>query len=542
MAQTRTTNLRNFSDKLGLVAGKHAALRDDYERITQEMYAKNLTLAQTNRTLSLLRSIDLIILEAEGSLSEISTEISRSIVEVSPYATVAILSQNKHNDQFINFQGWDLSTIRAQKVLRINALEKLNRVKLPLDGSWLSSPEKNLMIDLANPQGTPNVDTMPADMKEVFKMLHEQLDVRSLYFTKLRARETLVGVILVGLEEPMPRIDDIELIERLGEAVGIALDNKLLYEENRLVLSQLKENNEKLKALDEAKDEFVSMASHQLRTPLTSMKGYVSMVLEGDTGEITDIQRSMLKQAFDSSQRMVYLISDLLNVSRLRTGKFTITDSPTYLPDVIEGEVKQLTETATARKLKITFDKPDNFPTLKLDETKIRQVVMNFLDNAIYYTPAGGTITVRLIATDKSVEYTVTDTGLGVPEEDRKHLFSKFYRAQNARTMRPDGTGLGLFMAQKIIIAQGGSIVFSSTEGKGSTFGFNFPLAKVFVVTPPNQVGASDGPEAEKPTTAEETTPVTTPASKIVLASATAAKQESASSKPIEVKESATSV
>ena len=114
-----------------------------------------------------------------------------------------------------------------------------------------------------------------------------------------------------------------------------------------------------------------------------------------------------------------------------------------------------------------------------LDEDKIRQVIMNFADNAIYYTPSGGKIVVELKASESSIEYIVKDSGIGVPKHEQHHLFTKFYRAGNARKARPDGTGLGLFMAKKVITAQGGSILFSSEEGKGSVFGFSFPRAKI---------------------------------------------------------------
>jgi signal transduction histidine kinase len=231
--------------------------------------------------------------------------------------------------------------------------------------------------------------------------------------------------------------------------------------------------------LDETKDEFISMASHQLRTPLTSVKGYVSMVLEEDAGKINKQQRKLLDQAFVSSQRMVYLIADLLNVSRLRTGKFVIDAKPTNLADVIEGEVSQLVETAKARDLTLTYHKPKDFPALNLDETKTRQVIMNFVDNAIYYTPSGGHITINLEDKGKSIEYSVVDDGIGVPKTEQHHLFGKFYRAGNAKKARPDGTGLGLFMAKKVIVAQGGAVIFHSEEGKGSTFGFSFPKAKL---------------------------------------------------------------
>src|SRR5438477_526661 len=147
-----------------------------------------------------------------------------------------------------------------------------------------------------------------------------------------------MAVGLVGDHiEPQP--NDTKLLDRLGEAVGVAIDNKLLYEENQRIVGQLQKSNLKLKALDETKDEFISMASHQLRTPLTSMKGYVSMVLEGDAGKISTNQHKLLNQSFLSAQRMVYLIADLLNVSRLRTGKFIIDAAPANLAELVQGEL-----------------------------------------------------------------------------------------------------------------------------------------------------------------------------------------------------------
>lgn len=300
------------------------------------------------------------------------------------------------------------------------------------------------------------------------------------------------GYIVMGYKKSgnMYNSQDLGALEILSNELAIAIQNALqfaeiqrfnatLQEKVDSATGQLRRNNDKLKQMDETKDEFISMASHQLRTPLTSVKGYLSMVLEGDAGELNDMQKRMLGQAFTSSQRMVYLIADLLNVSRLRTGKFIIESAPISLIDLVEGEVSQLRETAQSRGLEIELKKPNSVATLMLDETKIRQVVMNFIDNAIYYTPRGGKITVNITETDKSVGLTVVDNGMGVPKHEQHNLFSKFYRAGNARKARPDGTGLGLFMAKKVIVAQGGSIIFSSTEGKGSTFGFSFAKSKL---------------------------------------------------------------
>lgn len=281
------------------------------------------------------------------------------------------------------------------------------------------------------------------------------------------------------------RTQDIRVLDTVANELIIAIQNALHYEEIQqfnLVLQakvddatrKLRRNNEKLKTLDETKDDFISMASHQLRTPLTSIKGYLSMVLEGDAGNINETQAKMLGQAFVSSQRMVYLIADLLNVSRLKTGKFVVEAAPTNLAKMVGEEIGQLVETAASKQIELTYKQPKEFPEVMLDGTKTRQVIMNFMDNAIYYTPAGGHIRVELVDAPTSVELRVVDDGIGVPKAEQHHLFTKFYRAGNARKARPDGTGLGLFMAKKVVLAQGGSIIFESTEGKGSTFGFLF--------------------------------------------------------------------
>lgn len=334
------------------------------------------------------------------------------------------------------------------------------------------------------------MDDLYADLK-----VAEQLRASGIAAAvRLRTKHDDLGYITLGFKESGMSYNQIDrrFLGIAADEIAIGIQNALHFEEiqafNRTLQErvqkatlELRHSNQKLKALDETKDDFISMASHQLRTPLTSVKGYISMVLEGDAGKITKAQRDMLNQAYFSSQRMVFLIADLLNVSRLKTGRFMIDRAETNLAVMVEEELEQLRETAAARSLKLHYHKPANFPSLMLDETKTRQVVMNFIDNAIYYTPPGGEITVRLVENPAAVELRVEDNGIGVPKVEQHHLFTKFYRAANARKARPDGTGLGLFMAKKVIVAQGGAIIFSSQEGKGSTFGFTFSKSKLAV-------------------------------------------------------------
>lgn len=244
---------------------------------------------------------------------------------------------------------------------------------------------------------------------------------------------------------------------------------------------ELRNSNERLKELDVAKDEFVSMASHQLRTPLTSVKGYISMVLEGDVGKISDTQRHLLSEAFASSERMVHLIGDFLNVSRLQTGKFMLETHPTDLARVIEQEVDAMRQISSSHGIQIRYKKPSRTPVLVIDEGKIRQVLMNFIDNAIYYSPDSSVIDVSLKVEDGSLVCRVADDGIGVPESVQKRLFTKFFRAPNARKQRPDGTGIGLYLAKQVLDAHGGSVLFDSHRGRGSTFGFRLPVKKLLL-------------------------------------------------------------
>lgn len=279
---------------------------------------------------------------------------------------------------------------------------------------------------------------------------------------------------------------DVDTLGVVANGLGIAIQNSLSVEEIRqfnttlqqrieVATRELRETNLQLQRLDETKDEFISMASHQLRTPLTSIKGYISMLLDGDAGRVSAMQRRFLAEAFASSDRMVHLINDFLNVSRLRTGKFVLDRQPVDFLAIVREEVEGLQPIADQRQLEVVLRAPDVGPIITIDEHKLRQVVMNLIDNAIYYTRIESQILVKVAVSRRSVVLTVTDQGIGVPADEQPRLFGKFFRATNARRQRPDGTGIGLFLAQQVVAAHGGHMIFSSTEGKGSTFGFRLP-------------------------------------------------------------------
>lgn len=304
----------------------------------------------------------------------------------------------------------------------------------------------------------------------------------------LTRQDGVIGYLALGEQKSSGYAKrDLKVLHTVSDELVIAIQNALSVQEVKLInahleqriataTAELRTSNARLKRLDASKDEFLSMASHQLRTPLTSVKGYLSMMLDGDMGKLTPMQKQVLEEAFSSSERMVHLIHDFLNVSRLQTGKFMLELSDVRLDTLIEQEVQSLESVAASHSMKLEFVNTAGEVTLHLDDTKMRQVVMNYIDNAIYYSHPDTTITISLETTDKEVIMRVKDTGIGVPKSEQEHLFEKFYRATNARKQRPDGTGVGIYLAKRVVAALGGNIVFESKEGKGSTFGFRLPL------------------------------------------------------------------
>lgn len=309
----------------------------------------------------------------------------------------------------------------------------------------------------------------------------------------LRTKEEFTGYLFLGDKRSgdIYSDQDIQTLRIIANELAVAIQNARSYQEIQLFNETLREKirqatkdlthaNKELKALDKAKDEFISMASHQLRTPLTAVRGYTSMVMDGDFGKVSGEQKDTLKQSFDAATRMTRLVDDLLNVSRIQSGKFRLERAEVDLNKILPEELGLIETTATAKNVKVTYHAPkDPVPLLMIDEGKTRQCLMNLMDNAIYYsstTPSGGKVDVYLEADKDNVSFRVVDNGIGVPKDQQAKLFKKFYRAPNAQKTRPDGTGLGLFLVGKVVRDQAGKIIFESTEGKGSTFGFSLPI------------------------------------------------------------------
>lgn len=231
------------------------------------------------------------------------------------------------------------------------------------------------------------------------------------------------------------------------------------------------------KDIDRAKTEFVSLASHQLKTPLSSINWFTEMLLAGDAGRLKAKQREYLTEVAQSSKRMTALVNELLNVSRLELGTFIIQPELTDLAALADNVVHELMPKITKKKQTLTKHYQEELPKIRVDLTLTRMIFQNLLSNAVKYTPEGGSIDLSIATDERNIIITIADTGLGIPQKQQENVFVKFFRADNALASEQEGTGLGLYIIKAIIVESGGTIDFVSKENEGTTFTVTIPLS-----------------------------------------------------------------
>ncbi len=270
----------------------------------------------------------------------------------------------------------------------------------------------------------------------------------------------------------------------LEEKVGQIQRREKRLKLQNVELGQMKDKLEEavrhLKKLDEIKSEFVSIAAHQLRTPLTGIKWALHVLVEEkDKGKIDARQRKMVKEAFGATAYMLDLINNLLNVARMEEGKVALSLNEQSLMPLIREAIERFRTLAQGRGVKLRLKKlppAESIPLMKIDEQRLRIVLDNLIDNALKYTPEGGVVTVDFKKEQKRVVVSIKDTGIGIPKDQAKRVFTKFYRSSNAQLVHTSGSGLGLYLSKRVVEQHGGEMWFDSREGKGTTFYFSLPV------------------------------------------------------------------
>ena len=301
-----------------------------------------------------------------------------------------------------------------------------------------------------------------------------------LFNIKVIATELLVGLIGIILviqafaaETILMKIFGFSLFLSFS-IVGYFLIKSVLREIE--LREELEAAYKELERLDKAKSEFVSIASHQLRTPLTAIKGYISILLEGTYGKLPQRAKKPIENVFKSNERLIRLVNDLLSISRIESGKLEMKRENFSLEEVIISIIDELKIKAKDKNIYVKRKKPSiPLPEVKADKNKIRQVILNIIDNAIRYTEKGG-ITIKSEIEDLKVKIIISDTGEGMTNEEISYLFESFSRGRAGTKLWTEGAGLGLYIAKKFVETHKGKI-WAESEGKekGSTFYIELP-------------------------------------------------------------------
>jgi len=245
---------------------------------------------------------------------------------------------------------------------------------------------------------------------------------------------------------------------------------------NRRAARILQKRNEELEAIGHSKDEFVALASHQLRTPATAVKQYLGMVLQGYAGEISGMQTDMLGKAFESNERQIQIINQILNAARADTGRLLMSPIPLDLRVLVRGAWNDMRSQFEQRHQRYRLSLPRRPVLVSADQTYLRMAIENLLHNACMYTPEGGAITMRLQHAGSVCRLTVTDTGVGIKKADLGKLFAKFSRIHNPLSVQAGGSGIGLYLASEIVRLHNGTITVDSKIRQGSAFAISLPL------------------------------------------------------------------
>jgi len=328
--------------------------------------------------------------------------------------------------------------------------------------SWNGGAVKMFGYSPGEVIGKSMTNLFPTELKDELPRLVE----------KVRRGEVIVDYDSVWLRKDGTRADvEFSLSpvhNEKGEIVGASLVGR--------DITERKKNERHIKELDEVRNKFIAIISHQLRTPLTAVNWNIEMLLNGDFGELNDFQHKFLQITHVASVEITHRIYTLLTAMDIEEGRVRFENEDVAIDSICAAVINEMKNKYTLKNISLEYVIPEKgFPTVEGDSEKIRTVIMSLIDNAITYTKENGKITIKLTPTNGVIRFEISDNGIGIPESEQHRVFNRFFRASNASVMQPDAFGLGLFIAKDFIGRHGGKIEFKSKEGKGSTFWFEIP-------------------------------------------------------------------
>lgn len=444
------------------------------ERVNQELYKRNSELAVRNKTLALLRVLDEIALSAD-KVEDMAQQIVDSIAKELGYeiAAISIVDELHMVRHCVGISSSNDSLSEVFKKVRLS-FPKFPLLDAPDALHAVETGEKTYSDDLSRVYAKELVDIIK-NIENEAKMVPSTYSM----ILPLKFGNQTLGLLSLSTSRSFVNASgyEYESLSGIVSLTALALYKAKLYKDLQETSAELKVANMQLTNLDKAKSEFLSIASHQLYTPLTALRGYISMLKEGDYGEISEEQLPILDILDKSATRLIELIKNLLDISRIESGRLELNLESVDLADMAKTLVADLLPNAKNKNLELTFHEPKTpIAHAVVDVQRIRQVMLNFVDNSIKYTPSGK-VDVYITQEGKRIKFSVTDTGNGLETNDISQLFHKFIRVGGSARFHTEGTGLGLYVAKQIVNEHHGEVTaFSEGLKKGSTFSMELPI------------------------------------------------------------------
>lgn len=440
--------------------------------VNQELYKRNAELSFRNKTLALLRRLDEISMSSL-EMGEMVQQLTAVISEELGYEIVSIgVIGDGEKENTLSWLAFS-STVPAMLASLRNATDE--KVETNLNNTLVQNAIANKSPVVLN--GFKNI--LPLKITELIAPVTSLRPLTHTLLYPLWLGTKALGVLVLSASRNLNDLSNYEKdsLDGIIGLISLSIFKTEIYEDLQETTSDLQKANDKLAKLDMAKSEFLSIASHQLYTPLTAIRGYLSMIQEGSFGSIPKDQQPIIDILSQSSERLVELVRSLLDVSRIESGRLDLTMVSLDLAAMAKSLVAELTPNAQKKNLILTFHEPaEELPHVVADEQRIRQVLLNTVDNAIKYTDKGN-IDVSVTKEGNFLIYSVKDTGKGIKIDEIEQLFSKFIRVGGSDKYHTEGSGLGLYVARQIVQEHKGDIwVESPGEGRGSTFFVKLPI------------------------------------------------------------------
>jgi signal transduction histidine kinase len=469
----RRREVRHFSDKeiaLLQTFADQAVIAIENVRLFTELQAKNRALTEAHAQVT-------ETLEQQTATSEILRVISSSPTDVQPIFDAIVESALRLCDGLYSgvyrVEG-DMVHLVAHNHQSPESLGRLGRDwPMSLQGPSLicRAIRERATVHLRDTQGDL---TIPESIRERSRAV----DQRSFLGVPMLREGIAIGAIRVSRREPTPFSDSqIELLRTFADQAVIAIENVRLFKELAASNREILEKSRQIEVASQHKSEFLANMSHELRTPLNAIIGFSEVLSERMFGELNEKQEEYLKDIYASGTHLLSLINDILDLSKIEAGRMELELSDFDLPTAIENALMLVRERAGRRSITLRTVIDERLGQMRGDERKVRQVVLNLLSNAIKFTPEGGRIEVQAAPKDGLVAVSVSDTGVGIAQEDQEAVFEEFRQVGTA-AKKVEGTGLGLTLCRKFVELHGGRIWVKSELGAGSTFTFTLPVLR----------------------------------------------------------------